>query len=143
MKISNNDGSLKFGSYELPVYNYPLRDITQPELNEKLNFSFAFILNEAKPLADSKPQDNDKTQERFPNEEEKRLELDEMLDNQDENGIEVSPEDMNIKDKENKAYIPNSMRQHEEVQYDEDDIIVLFIDSCRYLPENVSMTQIS
>ena len=57
LKINKNDGSIKYGKYELPVYNYPLRDITNPKLNEDLKFSFAFILNEPMPLVLSKSKD--------------------------------------------------------------------------------------
>ena len=54
----------------------------------------------------------------------------------------VSYLDMKIKDKQEHVFITNTQKQYEDRPYDDSDIIVLFIDACRYLPESVSMTQI-
>lgn len=63
LKVNNEDGSLKYGSYELPIYQYPLKDFTQPELNQSLGYTILFILNEPKPMVDQSPEEVKKNQQ--------------------------------------------------------------------------------
>ena len=146
MKVNNDDGSIRFGTFNLPVYQYPLKDQDNIENNDKLPYSIAFILNEpkpkVKPIEPPKPKPEEANipqpkpeaeEEKIPNEPEQQ-EKPEEEDKMPEDAPKENPDEL---------YIPNTIKQYTEEQYDKKEITVLYIDSIRFLPENCTYTQIA
>ena len=141
LKINNDDGTIKVGSYELPVYKYPLKDYSNPSEGQPLGYTISFMINEPKPSADQ-PQAPESIRPDLP---ESNREPEPRLNNFEpkEETKEIEPEDLGKKDNNKEAYIPNTLRQYDEKQYNPDEIIVLYVDSGRYLPENITVSRIS
>jgi len=153
LKLNKEDGTLKVGSYELPVYKYPLHDYMHPEKGEVLGYNLVFIINEPKPEINQpqpqqpqqpqqQPQQPQQPQQNFQPDQPKSPQ-EERTKEENEEAKEISPEDLGKKDKNNEAFIPNTLRQYKDEQYTPDDIIAVYVDSARYLPENVTVSRVS
>ena len=140
LKINKDDGALSYGSYELPVYQYPVKDYDHPELSKKLGYTVSFFINEPKPQADKPKEPEKRLDPEKPLEEEKKFpeERKEPLKEK-----EVEAEDVEKKDNLDEAFIPNTLKQYDERPHHFEDIIVFYIDQARYLPENVTVSKLS
>ena len=144
IKINNEDGTIKYGSNEYQMFAYPIKDFSNPDLNEKIGYSIVILLNEPKPdpnkpleakaqtpFEETKaPPAKQRTPKPIPNLEEVK------------NLPEVHKLDEYESEDPEEAYIPNTLKQYTEEQFNDDDIVLLYFDSCRYLPENVTISQI-
>ena len=174
MKVNNEDGSIKFGSYSLPVYQYPLKDQDNIENNDKLPYSIAFIINEPKPKfkpiepPKPKPEEINIPQPK-PEVEEQKLPIEseqqKLPIESEQQKLPIEPEQQKLpiepeqqekpeeeeekihedapKGNVDELFIPNTIKQYNEEQYDKKEIIVLYIDSIRFLPENCTYTQVA
>ena len=143
-KISNDDGSIKYGAIEYPFYSYPLKDISNPELNKTIGYSIVLMLNEPKPdiekPADIKiPTPKEETKKPAPQEGPKPTieKFDEVQRLPEVN----KPDEFETEDPD-EAFIPNTLKQYTEEKYDQNNVIVLYFDSCRYLPENITISRL-
>jgi hypothetical protein len=138
LKLNNDDGTIKYGTFTLPVYKYPLQDTENTSNNEYLNYDLAVILNEPREQAPQikipdpmvKPQPFAKREE---GKEESKDEVPQpSKDDKDEN-----------KDQNSDPFIPNNLRQFTDKRFDINEVIILYVDSARFLPENISVPKIT
>jgi hypothetical protein len=122
LKVNNEEGGVRAGSYDLPVYKYPLKSFKQLEKNENLGYNILLFINEPKP--DINEQEENKEEE----------------EEKSEARSTIHPEDTGKPDDSKDAYI---QKQHEDTPYRPDELIVLYVDSARYLPENVTISRVS
>jgi hypothetical protein len=132
LKVNNEEGAVRAGSYELPVYKYPLKSFTKLEKNESLGYNIMLFINEPKPdINEQEPEEQKKEKEEKEDEE------------KSEARSTIHPEDTGKPDDSKDAYIPNTLKQHEDNPYKPEELIVLYVDSARYLPENVTISRVS
>lgn len=149
MILNNEDGTIRYGAYNLPVYKFPLKE----KDNIDLGYSISFILNEPKPQIKTDPEPEINLNP-VPEEPRKKTPSDRPMPTQ-ENSKHTEPEEEEKlpppkpetppqpKENSNEAFISNTLKQYNEVQFDTKEIIVLYIDSCRYLPENVTVSHMT
>ncbi|CAI2359223.1 unnamed protein product [Moneuplotes crassus] len=145
LKVNNEDGTARVGSHELPVYKYPLKDYKDVSKSEPLGYSLALTINEPKPdVAQPHPQspemkipDAQPPSVQPPKEEQKV-----PTPQEEEKKGEIAPSDLGKKDSSEEAFIPNTLKQYDESPYDRDEIIVVYVDSARYLPENCTIARL-
>lgn len=167
LQINNEDGTIKYGTFDLPLYEYS--DYRGGEIKSRpLGFSIVFILNnpkniQAKAGTKEKPKINilppkitptpkepvvvpklmipsaPLSKSSIQNSKSKRLE------DFEESKSLFHPKSVSDEadDENNLPYIINSKKQYDDVTFDQDNVIVLSLDSCRFLPENVSVTKLT
>jgi hypothetical protein len=151
LKINNPDGRIKYGLFELPVYSSAASTYDQ---NEYLGYNLVVILNEpgqdAKPPPPIQPMSLKKPSMikpttpnvALPQPAEKNPKLTHPLPKPTQD-TSHSPQ-ASISDLKNTfPFIVNDTKQFTDVAFKEDEVIVLYIDSARFLPENTSISRVT
>ena len=158
LKINNDDGSIKYGSFEIPIYAF---SVMRSENNYNAsNYKLVVILNEPRVKANEilptmpRPNIAKKLLEKYKN----KLPLPKENDEEEKKGVAPKPElklpekrlDTVEPEEEKKLdlddfetpFLPNEEPQYEDTEFLDDDVIVFYIDGGRFLPENISISRV-
>lgn len=132
IKCSNFDGTIRYGSYEIPFFQIPL-DRAKPSNNVELPYLVKVTVGQPVNQPENVPSDlfdgrNAKPESLFrkPNGFKDETDFPKRNPNAD------NPD----------PFIVNEKNQVSSELFKKDDIVILYIDSARFLPENVSYTRV-
>ena len=130
IKWSNFDGTLRYGSYEVPFYESPL-DRNNPKNNKELPYIIRVTVGQPVNLPENVPNDLFNSKKRP---ESLFKKPDDFVDNSDfpqRNPNSDNPD----------PFIQNEKNQVKNELFKSDDSLIFYVDAARFLPENVSFTR--
>lgn len=144
LKINNADGTVKYGSYDIPIQSMDGGSHYQD--NYGSGYSLVFLINEPKETA-KKPNPffqkfklSRLSVSKPPEEEKRMLSSFNGSEQMQRSPVPTKPSPYGLDDEE--PFILNTDSQHDGKQFVEDELIVFYIDSARYLPENTSISRV-
>ena len=138
LKINNDDCSIKYGSYDLPIYAYS--GSQEENVSLPLGYSLVVILNEPKGV-EAKNIAKIPQPPHIKNEEPQDKDMFDHLPQPNQDEEEKIPQ--NDDKTSNDPFIPNTLKQHQNKKFEKEELIVFYIDTARFLPESISLSRVS
>ena len=128
IKLNNPDGTIRFGTFDIPCYNPPAK-IRNHDPDKRMRTSIKITVSQPLPTLPTEPVINDKPLKKAPGDRH------DPLDN-----APIAPPN---RPPDERPFIPNDKKAYKDEKFDKKDAIDIYIDGCRFLPENCSFTRVT
>eukprot|EP00347_Sterkiella_histriomuscorum_P021982 403332092 len=133
IKLNNKDGTIRFGTYDVELYKPPI-NITKRNPVDLLKQSLKVTIAQP-PFQPSRPQQMAELREQ---QQQQPLPKPEIQIEPDNNYNQPQKQKSQI----DRPFIPNDMKQFNEIKFLDGEGVDFYVDGARFLPENVSYSRI-
>ena len=128
IKLNNPDGTIRFGTFDIPCYNPPAK-IRNHDPDKRMRTSIKITVSQPLPTLPAEPVIDGKL-------------LKKALDDRHD-PLGQGPLAPPNRPQDERPFIPNDEKAYTDTKFDKKDAVDIYIDGCRFLPENCSFTRVT